>query len=96
MRGLQGKVAIVAGGATGIGAASAERLAAEGARVVIGDINLDGARATAGRITAAGGEALAVHFDLSDEPSCQQLLATSMPPEEDQAVLKPDPVSGLL
>jgi NAD(P)-dependent dehydrogenase (short-subunit alcohol dehydrogenase family) len=40
MRGLQGKRIIIAGGATGIGAASAERLAAEGASVVVGDINL--------------------------------------------------------
>ncbi len=77
MRGLQGKVVVVAGGATGIGAASAERLAAEGARVVVGDINLDGASATAERITAAGGEALAVSFDLSDEASCRQLIATA-------------------
>jgi len=78
MQRLQGKVAIVAGGATGIGAATAFRLAAEGARVVVGDINLDGARAVADRITEASGQALAVHFNLADEASCQRLVATAV------------------
>ncbi|GAP45761.1 uncharacterized protein SAZU_0491 [Streptomyces azureus] len=41
MRGLQGKRLVIAGGATGIGAATAERLAAEGTEVVIGDVNLE-------------------------------------------------------
>ncbi len=53
------KTAIVAGGATGIGAASPERLAAEGARVLIGDGNRTGALATADRIMKDGGKALA-------------------------------------
>jgi NAD(P)-dependent dehydrogenase (short-subunit alcohol dehydrogenase family) len=78
MQGLQGKVAIVAGGATGIGAASAERLAAEGAKVVVGDLNREGAEATAARIRAAGGEAVAAQFDLTDEASCQRLIATAV------------------
>jgi len=74
MRGLAGKRIIIAGGATGIGAATAERLAGEGASVVIGDINIDGAQATAGRIAAAGGVALAAEFDLAQEASIQQFI----------------------
>lgn len=74
MRGLQGKAFIVAGGATGIGARTAERLASEGASVTVGDINIAGAKATVARITQSGGRAIAVHFDLADEGSIQDLV----------------------
>lgn len=74
MRGLREKTFIVAGGATGIGAAAAERLAEEGARVAVGDINLAGAEATVERITRAGGRAMAVEFDLSDDKSVRELV----------------------
>jgi NAD(P)-dependent dehydrogenase (short-subunit alcohol dehydrogenase family) len=60
MRGLAGKTFIVAGGATGIGAGAAIRLGEEGAHVVVGDINVAGAQATAEKITASGGSAVAV------------------------------------
>ena len=52
LQGLTDKVAVVVGGATGIGAATATRLGGEGCRVVIGDIAEDAARQTAERITA--------------------------------------------
>lgn len=74
MRGLRDKTFIVAGGATGIGAATAERLAAEQACVTIGDINIAGAEATAERIANAGGRAIAVEFDLSDDKSVRDLV----------------------
>jgi NAD(P)-dependent dehydrogenase (short-subunit alcohol dehydrogenase family) len=74
MRGLDGKTFIVAGGATGIGAGTAERLASDGASVTVGDINITGANATVERITTAGGRAIAVEFDLADEQSIQNLV----------------------
>ena len=69
MHGLQGKVVVVAGGATGIGAATCRRLAEEGARVVVGDINADAAKATA---EAIGGSH--VRFDISREDDCRALV----------------------
>jgi NAD(P)-dependent dehydrogenase (short-subunit alcohol dehydrogenase family) len=77
LRGLDGRVAIVAGGATGIGAATAARLGAEGARVVVGDLNADGAARTAERIVADGGSATAVTFDLADPDSVAGLVTAA-------------------
>jgi len=74
MHGLNGKTFIVAGGATGIGAGTAKRLASEGASVAVGDINIDGAMATVEKITASGGCAIAVEFDLADEQAVQRLV----------------------
>lgn len=74
MRGLKDKTFLIAGGATGIGAATARRLADEGARVAIGDINIAGATVTAEQITQSGGHAIAVEFDLADAQSVQDLV----------------------
>ncbi len=73
MTSLKGKRIVIAGGASGIGAATAERLAREGARVVVGDINIEGATDTAARIVAAGGKATGVQFDLGSEASISAL-----------------------
>src|ERR1700744_559738 len=74
LRGLADKVAVVVGGATGIGAATAVRLAEEGCRVVIGDIAVDAAQQTAARISAGGGTATHVAFDLADPTSVAGLI----------------------
>ncbi|MES2143898.1 MAG: SDR family NAD(P)-dependent oxidoreductase [Pseudomonadota bacterium] len=63
---LAGKVALISGGATGMGGASSRLFAAEGARVGIVDLNLAAAEATAREIRAAGGQAMAVRADVSD------------------------------
>ena len=60
VRGLEGKVAVVAGGAGSIGTASSVRLAEEGVSVVVGDLDGDAATAVAEQITSAGGRAVAV------------------------------------
>ena len=60
MRGLADKVVVVAGGGSGIGAATARRLGAEGAAVVVGDLAGDNADAVAAEVRDAGGRAISV------------------------------------
>ena len=71
---LEGRVAIVTGGASGIGRASAMRCAAEGARVAIGDIDVPGATRVANEIAEAGGEAFAHATDVADEAAFRSLI----------------------
>jgi len=67
MSSLQGKVALVTGAASGLGKAIAERYAKEGAAVAICDINQQAADATAAEIVAAGGKAVGIAMDVTDE-----------------------------
>ena len=71
---LGGRVASVTGGASGIGRASARRLAAEGAAVAIGDLDEPGAQRVASEIEAAGGRALAIRTDVSEEVDFEALI----------------------
>jgi NAD(P)-dependent dehydrogenase (short-subunit alcohol dehydrogenase family) len=72
---LHGKVALITGGATGMGGAASRLFAAEGAKVGILDHNLAAAQTTAAEITAAGGKALAVQADVSDSAQVSAAVA---------------------
>jgi 2-hydroxycyclohexanecarboxyl-CoA dehydrogenase len=68
---LEGKVAFVTGAASGIGRAIARRLAADGARVAVADLNLEGARTTEEQIRHTGGQAVAVQVDVTQFDAVQ-------------------------
>ncbi|HEY5105602.1 MAG TPA: SDR family oxidoreductase [Caulobacteraceae bacterium] len=72
---VAGKLAFITGGAQGLGAAAARRLAAEGARVAIADINLEGAKTVAAEINAAWGEATAFALPLDVTKEDQWIFA---------------------
>ena len=63
---FSGTVCLVTGGGSGIGRAAAERLASEGGRIVVADIDEAGGQETVARISAAGGEAIFVRTDVGD------------------------------
>lgn len=77
--GLDGRVAIVTGGASGIGAGIVQVLAEAGARVVIADIDAEGAARQVAELEASGHRAAAVRLDLADEASvvaaCAEVIA---------------------
>ncbi len=73
MKRFEDKVAIVTGAASGIGQATAMRLAAEGAALVIADINAEGAGSVAAAISEEGGRALALHVDVTDAPGVRAM-----------------------
>ena len=72
---LKGRVAVVTGGAQGIGFGIASRLAAEGAILVIADINEKNAREAAQHIMDAGGKASAFAVDIGDDARVAALAA---------------------
>lgn len=75
---VAGKVALVTGAGSGLGAATAALLAREGAAVAVGDIELARAQKTAHRIGELGGKAIALHHDVTSEVSWTQAIATTV------------------
>jgi 3-oxoacyl-[acyl-carrier protein] reductase len=75
MPGVEGRVALVTGGAQGIGAEVAKRLAAGGASVGVLDLQQDAAQAVADEITAAGGKAIGVGADVSKREQVEGAVA---------------------
>ena len=75
---LQDKVAIITGGARGQGEAEARMFAREGAKVVFGDVLDDEGRQVEAEIAAAGGEAVYVRLDVTDEDSWREAVGTAV------------------
>ncbi|KAF4423017.1 short-chain dehydrogenase reductase sdr, partial [Fusarium austroafricanum] len=74
MSGVSGLRIIIAGGAIGVGAALSHLLGKQGAKLVIGDVNIKGAQLVAEDIVAQGGSADAIYFDLSKEDTIKNLM----------------------
>ena len=75
---LEGKVALVTGGASGIGRATALTFAREGAKLVVADMNADGGRQTVHMIMENGGEAIFVRTDVSQTVEVQALISKAV------------------
>lgn len=75
---VENRVAVVTGAANGLGQAIARRLAEEGARMVLGDLEADGLERTAACITDAGGTAVTVVGDLTEEDAAARLIQTAV------------------
>jgi 3alpha(or 20beta)-hydroxysteroid dehydrogenase len=78
MNRLDGKVALLSGGARGIGAETARTMAGAGATVIIGDVQADRLRQTASEISNAGGKVLALALDVTSE-AAWRLLSLKQP-----------------
>jgi sorbitol-6-phosphate 2-dehydrogenase len=76
---LYDRIAIVTGGAQGLGEAICERLAGEGAHVVVADLNLEGAEAVAARISEeTGRRALGLRVDVTKEPDVEAMIERTL------------------
>lgn len=76
--GIAGKVVVITGASSGLGAATARRLSKEGATVVLAARRLDRVRALAEELAAAGGKALALETDVVERKQVQRLVDTSV------------------
>jgi 3-oxoacyl-[acyl-carrier protein] reductase len=72
---LEGRSAVITGAAQGIGLSIAEAFAAEGARLVVSDINADAAKDAAQRLSASGAQAIAERCDVTNEADVEALVA---------------------
>ena len=77
-RNLEGKSALVTGGASGIGRATALAFAREGARVAVADILEEAAQNTVSEIKAMGGQALAIACDVTDDDAVKAMIAVTV------------------
>lgn len=75
---LDGRVVIVTGGGSGIGAKTSEVLAEQGATVVVADLNADGAQKTVDTVTAAGGKAFAMACNVTKRADVERLVAQTV------------------
>ena len=75
---LLNRIAVVTGAASGIGGRAAVRLAGEGAKLFLMDVNPDGLEATRSEILASGGEAIACPCDVSDEAAVKAAVMQAM------------------
>jgi NAD(P)-dependent dehydrogenase (short-subunit alcohol dehydrogenase family) len=75
---LEGKVALITGGASGMGKVASELFASEGAAVVLTDLNDEAGQATASGIDAAGGRSLYVHADVSKEADARKMVEAAV------------------
>ena len=78
MPGVRDRVAVVTGGANGLGREIALVLARAGAKVAVGDLEADGVERTAAAITTAGGDAIAVAGDLTEEGPAARLIEAAV------------------
>jgi NAD(P)-dependent dehydrogenase (short-subunit alcohol dehydrogenase family) len=78
MEGLRDKAVLITGGGGGIGRATAMAFARAGARLLIGDLDLAAAEATAGLVTTAGGEAYALHCDVAQPEQAEALVQAAV------------------
>ena len=74
---LEDKVAVITGASAGIGRACAERFAAEGAKVVLGDVDITRGEEAAEAIQASGGDALFVACDVGDKAQVEALIESA-------------------
>ena len=75
---LSGQVAIVTGGAQGIGGATSRRMAEEGASVLVADVDMDTANATAAAIADLGGHAVSMRADVSRSEDIEAMVAKAV------------------
>ena len=75
---LENKVALISGGARGMGAVEAKMFLQEGAKVVIGDVLDEDGKQTEAEINEAGGECVFVHLDVTDETAWQDAVAAAV------------------